>query len=44
MWYKNLIDNCKKNCEQTCGKQKIANVSSVNECHKIDASSCSTAA
>ena len=36
---KNLIENCEKNCKQTCGKWKIANVSSVNECHKIDTSS-----
>ena len=36
---KNLIENCEKNYKQTCGKQKIANVSSVNECHKIDTSS-----
>ena len=34
-----LIENCEKNYKQTCSKQKIANVSSVNECHKIDASS-----
>ena len=36
---KNLIENCEKNYKQTCSKQKIANVSSVNECHKIDTSS-----
>ena len=32
---KNLIENCEKNYKQTCGKQKITNVSSVNECHKM---------
>ena len=36
---KYLIENCEKNYKQTCSKQKIANVSSVNECHKIDTSS-----
>ena len=36
---KNSIENCEKKCKQTCSKQKIANVSSVNECHKIDTSS-----
>ena len=39
LYKKNLIENCEKNYKQTCGKQKIANVSSVNECHKIDTSS-----
>ena len=34
-----LIENCEQNYKQTCSKQKIANVSSVNECHKIDTSS-----
>ena len=27
---------CVKNDKQTCNKHKLANVSSVNECHKID--------
>ena len=36
---KNLIENCEKNYKQTCREQKIANVSSVNECHKIDTTS-----
>ena len=36
---KNLIEKCEKDCEQTYSKQKIANVSSVNECHKLDTSS-----
>ena len=31
---KYLIENCEKNYKQTCSKQKIANVSSVNKCHK----------
>ena len=39
LYKKNFIENCEKNYEQTCSKQKIANVSSVNECHKIDTSS-----
>ena len=39
LYKKNWIVNCEKNYKQTCGKQKIANVSSVNECHKIDTSS-----
>ena len=39
VYWKNLIKNCEKNYNQTCGKQKIANVSSVNEGHKIDTSS-----
>ena len=33
---KKLIENREKNFKQSCSKQKIANVSSVNECHKID--------
>ena len=33
-----LIENCKKNYKLTCSEQKIANVSFVNECHKIDTS------
>ena len=37
--YINLAENCKKNDEQTCSKQKIFNVSSLNECHKIYTSS-----
>ena len=36
---KYLIENCEKNYKQTCSKQKIANVSSVNECQKMDTSS-----
>ena len=28
-----MIENCQKNYKQTCSKQKIANVLSVNECH-----------
>ena len=36
---KNFIENSEKNYKQTCSKQKIANVSSVNEYHKIDTSS-----
>ena len=36
---KYLIENCEKNYKQTCSKQKIANVSSVNECQKVDTSS-----
>ena len=36
---KNLIENCEKNYKQKCGKQKIVNVSSENEYHKIDTSS-----
>ena len=39
LFKKNLIENCQKNYKQTCSKQKIANISSVNECHKIDTSS-----
>ena len=39
LYKKSLIENCEKNYKQTCSKQKIANVSSVNECHKIDTSS-----
>ena len=39
LYKKGLIENCEKNYKQTCSKQKIANVSSVNECHKIDTSS-----
>ena len=39
LYKKNLIENCEKNYNQTCSKQKIVNVSSVNECHKIDTSS-----
>ena len=39
LYKKNLIENCEKNYKQTCSKQKIANVSSANECHKIDTSS-----
>ena len=39
LYKKNFIENCEKNYKQTCSKQKIANVSSVNECHKIDTSS-----
>ena len=31
---KNLIENC-ENYKQNCSKQKIGNVSSVNECHKM---------
>ena len=36
---KNSIENCEKNYKQTFSKQKIANVSSVNECHKMDTTS-----
>ena len=36
---KKLDWKLQKNYKQTRGKQKIANVSSVNECHKIDTSS-----
>ena len=32
------IENREKNCKQSCSEQKIANVSSVNKCHKIDTS------
>ena len=32
------IENREKNYKQTCSEQKIANVSSVNKCHKIDTS------
>ena len=39
LYKKNLIENCEKNYKQTCSKQKIANVSFLNECHKIDTSS-----
>ena len=39
LYKKNFIENCEKNYKQTCSKQKIANVSSVNQCHKIDTSS-----
>ena len=38
LYKKNLIKNCEKNYKQTCSKQKIANVSSANECHKLDTS------
>ena len=37
-YIKKLIKNC-ENYKQTCSKQKIGNVSSVNESHKIDTSS-----
>ena len=36
---KNVIEHCGKNNKETCSEQKIANISSVNECHKIDTSS-----
>ena len=34
-----IIENCENNYQQHCGKKKIANVTSVNECHKIVTSS-----
>ena len=34
LYQKNSIENCEKNFKQTCSKNKITNVSSVNECHK----------
>ena len=39
LYKKNLIEHCGKNNKETCSEQKIANISSVNECHKIDTSS-----
>ena len=38
LYKKHLIENCEKNYKQTCSKQKIAYVSSVNESHKINTS------
>ena len=39
LYKKNFIENCPKNNKQTCSKQKISNISSVNECHKMNTSS-----
>ena len=39
LYKKNFIENCAKNNKQTCSKQKISNISSVNECHKMNTSS-----
>ena len=39
LYKKNLIEHCGKNNKETCSEQKIANISSVNEYHKIDTSS-----
>ena len=39
LYNKNLIEKCEKSYKQSGSKQKIANVSSANECHKIDTSS-----
>ena len=36
---KNLIERCGKNNKETYSEQKIVNISSVNECQKIDTSS-----
>ena len=39
LYKKNLIEHCGENNKETYSEQKIANISSVNECHKIDTSS-----